>query len=473
MQQGPVPSRTTPEESFAPAPIAEPLFGDSKGGRAGNPLDLLHHARISLKNIALSLANPVLETNVGAPCLWSGVSRLRPQFRFPDISSDADELAVRFGQSVSRATGGAETVVVLLSGGLDSLATLVETAQQCREDGRRLVPVVFNWVDDTGVAAAPVALRQAKAISGCPPPTVLHPADGHGIDLDWSPTGPRREAHAEMWQRLYALVSNLPNPVVVTGEGGDEALAAWNFATRSLIETRRVGQLRRYLGGFIRYGTVVDTVGEAVSTVEEVLPRTLSFRLYMACSWPGVLAPAPGDVLMSRFRDEAVRAHQEWLARRFVTFCEEGQSWAKANFFDQVYPYVYDAHSVAAPVAFRSPFCDEAFLAYCAGLAPAVRFDGRSRHPYHWYKALQLRLIPAELRALAPAYKMLYAKEIDAEIRRDRPQGTWLLEELGLLRTTDEDRLARAHPFLPLVARNLELWLRGALSRGYDVIADA
>ena len=463
---------STDKKLIPSADICRPIFTDAFGQRAYDPLILTCNPTISLHDIARSLSNPVLETNVGAPCLWEGVSRVRAPFRFAETSSSIQELPAHFSESIARAIGDAETVVLLLSGGLDSFATLVEVSQQCKSQGRRLLPVVFDWVDDTGTATAPIAARQAAAVTGCPEPIVLTEQDTKDTVPDWSPNGPSRDAHTGMWRQFYDFVSDLPNPVVLTGEGGDEVMAAWNFATRNFIASRKLGQLSRYLFAFGRYGNLVELFGEALSIAEPLMSRPISFRFYLSIAWPKVLNPIPGDVLGAKFHDVAMETHRAWLMNRLAVFRHEKQKWADASYYDEVFPYVYDAHSIAAPIRFRSAFCDSQFIRYCSRLPPAVRFDSRGKYPYHWYKALQLQLIPKHLHSLAPTYKMLYANAIDQEIRRNRPTGKWFLEELGLLRTTEPEQLARAHPFLPVVARNIEYWLRGAVQRGYRIGCD-
>lgn len=455
------------------ADTAEPVFVNASGMRAADPLEVTERPVVSLAKLARSLANPVLESNVGAPCLWQGVERLRPAFQFSDGEvASVGELRDQFAKAVSRSISDAETVVVLVSGGLDSLAVWVEVARQCRATGRRLVPVVFDMVDDSGHSALPVARRQAAVIGGSLP-LVLAPHEEGDTDPEWSPRGPRSECHTGMWNRLYRLCERLPGSVVVTGEGGDEALAAWNFGTRSLLDARRCPDLRRYLAAFLRHETVVEAVAEVTSLGERALPRRTSFRLYMAMAWPDVLNPIPGDIIRAPVRDAVAEAHETWLRERFDVFCEQRQSWVEAMYYDQVYPFVYDAHPLDGPVPFRSPYCDPGFLHFAGGLPWQVRFDARTARPYHWYKALQLWLIPKPVVPHVPTYKMRYESEIDRHLRQVGHHGSLMLHELGVLRYTDFVRLESAHGFLPLAVRNAEMWLRGAVERGYAVSNDA
>lgn len=417
------------------------------------------------------LANPVLDSNVGSPCPWEGVSRMRPIFNFAWVGrSEVDLLRERFAASVARCLGTAETVVVLFSGGLDSLALLVEVAHQCAADGRRLVPVVCDVVDDTGRSVVDVVHRQAKAIPECLPVVVLPAYEPGESEPAWSAVGPRSECHIGFVHRVYELAQSFPAPVVLDGEGGDEALSAWNYGARDLITARHRRDLLRYMGAFVRHQTLVEVLGEGVALTDRWLPARRSFRWYMALTWPAMLRIDPGGAVGSRFQEAVKHEHRRWLGQRFDVFQGQRQSWEQAMFFDQVYPYAYDAHPVDAPVPHLSPYLDHEFLAFCVGLPWHYRFDSRFAAPYWWYKALQLRLIPESLHAVAAGYKMRYSKECRRHLQRTAPQAPLELQRLGVLQLKSQQELAAAHGFLPLVVRNAEMWLRGALERGFPVV---
>lgn len=450
--------------------LKSPLYRSASGAVGADPLALTDAVQVSRAKLARFLVNPVLEMNVGAPCPWESVERLRPILDFSTVEgSDPSLLGEEFAGAVTRAIGSAETVVVLYSGGLDSFAVMVEVARQCTATGRRVVPVVWDLVDQTGRDAAAAASAQLAALPECPRPTVI-PVQWRDLpEPEWSPLGPRDDCHGRLRRRTEEFAAALPDPVIVTGSGGDEVFAAWNFGTRSLLAGQRFRDLARYWGAFVRHETLMEVVGELASLGHRWWGRARSFQAYLAFGWRQMLSVDPGEVVHPELAAAVEAAHERWLRQRFEIYCAQQQDWAQAMFFDQVYPFAYDHAPLDSLVPERSPYVDVRLLRYAAGLPWRERFDATARSPYHWYKALQRRLIPSGLHRLVPTYKSHYGREYERYLDELAPSEPLALRESGVLGAVRYDGLRLRHGYLPLVTRNVELWLRGALARGYMV----
>lgn len=472
------PARAVPARRTAPAPAANgsdspvhprALFAGASGSVGDDPL-ALGAARISRGKLACALANPALESNVGAPCPWAGIERSRPApLLQPPGSSDPGELHERFAAAVARALGDAHSVVLLYSGGLDSFALAVEAQRQCRRDGRRLTALVWDMPDQAGTRTLALARAQIEAVFDDPRPVVLDTALRGLPEPAWSARGPSTEWNAPLRLASEQYAAGLPDPVILSGQGGDEVFGAWNFATASLLAAGRLRSLRRYLGAFLRHETVTELLAEAASTGQRLAPRGAALRAYLAFAQPGLLPVDPTGIIAERAYPAVEAFHRAWRAERERVFRDGRQDWAQAMFFDQVHPFAHDAVPLDGLVPERAPFTDPELVAWASGVAWAERFDPAPADPYHWYKALQLRLIPAHLHALAPRYKARYHAVLAAELRKNPPREPLALAEHEVIRPVTYRELHARHGFLPLAVRNAEAWLRGALDRGHTL----
>lgn len=450
--------------------IDRPLFRSTADRFGGSPEAVAGKLLVSRGKLAQYLANPVLEANVGGPCPWLSVDRVRPQIELAAPgTSDPDDVGARFREAVTRAMGDEPTCALFYSGGLDSFVLAIEAAALCRAQGRKLVPIIWNMADQTGASTASIALPQLKAIGEWLEPIVLDAGLTGLPEAEWDSCGPRTDWNGPLRRYTEEIAANRGAAVILSGEGGDEVFSAWNFATRSLLGAHRPRDLGQYLAAFARHESVFEVVGEFLSLCAPLVSSRRSFRGYLAFGRSKELVPDPAQVVHPSLASAIEDAHALWLLDRFNVFAQNRQDWSRAEYYDEVYPYAYDVYPPNATVAERSPYLDAEMISWSAGLPAASRFDSRAAEPYHWYKALQIRLIPERLRHLMPRYKAHYGGAYRRFIEAEAPRGPLALHEYGIMRSIAFDQLKYRHSYLPLMARNLELWFRGALDRGYGV----
>lgn len=451
--------------------LSEPLYTRTEDGALDrDPMRLLTPPRrFSLERLALLLDGLPFEAEFPPECPWEGVVRHRPPLDLSPLgSSDASALGEEFAAAVSRCLGDAESAVVLLSGGMDSWAVFVHAWRQAQREGRRLSAVVWNLRDQFGKATAALVHRQLRALDISCDLHVL-PAEWQALpEPAWSPLGPRHDYYTRLHQATVDHAASIGAGVLLSGQGGDEVLGAWNHLSASLVRGRRWHDLRRYLAAFGRGDSLVEVAGEAAAVAARRLPAHLSFQLYVATALREVINSGRPSVLTDVYRESVGDWTQRWLADRFTSFQEAGGDWTTASLRDSIFPWAYDAHPLGAPIRQRSPFVDEPFVRYAFGLPPASRFRAEGPYPYQWYKALHLRLLPAELRPLLPGYKQSYSDAFRRYVFDVLPEGPLLIGELGLIRPMDRLDLERIHPRLPIVVRNVERWVAGALEAGAE-----
>ncbi|MFI9559220.1 asparagine synthase-related protein [Nonomuraea endophytica] len=454
--------------------LSEPLYLRPEDGALDrDPLRLVTSAkRFSLEPLALLLDGLPFEAEFPPESPWEGVVRHRPPLDLPPLGSTDDAaLGEEFAAAVSRCLGDAEAAVVLLSGGMDSWAVFSHAWKQTQREGRRLSAVVWNLRDQFGKATASLVHRQLQAVGISCDLHVL-PAEWHALpEPRWSPLGPRHDYYTRLHQATVDHAADIGASVLLSGQGGDEVLGAWNHLSASLARGRRWRDLRSYLTSFSQADSLVEVAGEAAALAARRLPSHLSFQLYVATALRDVVNSGRPSVLTDAYRESVKGWTEGWLADRFESFGEAGGDWTTASLRDSIFPWAYDAHPLGAPIRQRSPFVDERFVRYAFGLPPATRFRAEGPYPYQWYKALHLRLLPAALRPMLPGYKQSYSDAFRRYVLDVLPEGPPLIEELGLIQPMDRLDLERVHPRLPIVVRNVDRWVAGALEAGAEPVS--
>lgn len=332
--------------------LSEPLYSRTEDGALdGDPLRLAAPAkRFSLERLALLLDGLPFEAEFPPECPWEGVVRHRPPLDLPPLgTSDESALREEFAAAVSRSLGDAESAVVLLSGGMDSWAVFVQAWEQTRREGRRLGAVVWNLRDQFGKATASLVHRQLRAVGISCDLHVL-PAEWRALpEPRWSPLGPRHDYYTRLHQATVDHAHDIGATVVLSGQGGDEVLGAWNHLSASLARGRRWRDLRHYLAAFGRGDSVVEVAGEAAALAARRLPPQTSFQLYVATALRDVVNSGRPSVLTDVYRDSVAGWVEDWLAARFASFQEAGCDWATASLRDSIFPWAYDAHPLGAP----------------------------------------------------------------------------------------------------------------------------
>lgn len=454
-----------------PSQAQRPLFVHGPTGRTGHdPVDLIDgRLRFSLAKLARNLDNPFLEAEFPPPCPWLDVSRVdSPVPPVPADSSSVSDLRDAFQTAIRGCVGDADVVAVMYSGGLDSTSVLVQAAEICKADGRRLLALVWNLDDQFGVPTGQLAHRQLKAMQVDCELHVL-PVDWRSLpEPEWSPGGIRLDYYTRLHRAMVDRAVEAGAEVLLTGVGGDEVLAAWQFMTPQLAAARRWRELRGYQAGMLKGGSATEVLGELGALAARRLSPERSFDLYSGIAYGSFLQPLPVPVLRPDYRgivrEEAVR----WRRDRLELFVDRGQTWADASLWDSVYPLAYAAHPTGVPIYEASPFLEPGFIEFALGLPLVDRFHYSDAPPYHWYKPLHFGLLPTAYRAVAPQYKQSYS-HIFREYQLDViPDGELESVRLGLVEPRDKRDLDRIHTRLPAALRNVEVWIRGALAYGAE-----
>ena len=454
-----------------PARAQSPVFvSDGTGRTAADPLALVEgRPRFALATLARNLDNPFLSAEFPPDCPWAGVSRVdSPVTPPPAGSSSVDDLTDAFRAAVRACIGDAAVVAVMWSGGLDSTGVLAHAAAICKEDGRRLLALVWNLDDQFGMPTGQLAHRQLRAMD-IPCELRVLPVDWRDLpEPEWSPLGIRLDYYTRLHRLMVDRAAEAGAEVLLTGVGGDEVLAAWQFMTPQLIAARRWRELRGYEAGMVRGGSPAEVLGEAAALAALRMRPERSFDLYSGFAYAEFLRPLTAPVLTPAYQEVVHEAAVEWRRRRMELFVTAGQSWADASLWDSIYPLAYAAHPVGVPLYEASPFLEPDFIAYALGLPLVDRFHHSDAPPYHWYKPLHFRLLPPEYPSVAPRYKQSYS-HIFREYQLDvLPDGELESVRLGLVEPRDKRDLDRVHSRLPAALRNVEVWIRGALAHGAE-----
>jgi len=444
------------------------FVSDATGEVDHDPLALAgDNPRFALDKLAVMLDNPFLEAEFPPPCPWQGVSRLeQPTTGGSADSSSEDDLRAAFSDAVRACIGDSDVVAVMYSGGLDSTAVLATAAKICADDGRRLLAMVWNLDDQFGVPTGQLAHRQLRAM-GLTCELRILPVEWHSLpEPDWSPTGVRIDYYTRLHRGMIEAVMAEGGDVLLTGVGGDEVLAGWQFMSPDLIKARRWRDLAAYEWGFFKADTAVELVAETISGLAPRLSAERSFDLYSAFAYGPQFRPLPQSLITERFRPVVEEAARDWRRRRYDVFVDRRQTWSQASLWDSVYPLAYAAHPTGSPVYEASPFLEPAFIDFALGLPLVSRFRRLESPPYHWYKPLHRQLLPDTYWGVAPKYKQSYShifREYQLDMLADEPL---VSVELGLVKPVDMRDLDRIHARLPSALRNVEQWIRGALAQG-------
>ena len=454
------------------ATLLETIAWEAADGRVEPDLEsvLPERPTISLPNLALLLANPSLELSYIPKSLWIDARMRRTIADWPVIHGGGlDELSARFHVAVGRAMGRSDPVAVAVSGGLDSMAVLWHADALCRKEGRRLIAVVADLVDDRGVSSADVVRRLVSALQISCDLDALPELGVSATAPPWSPVGPRFDAMPETCRQMSDRAAARGASVVLTGRGSDELLMCSRFTGLDLARRRRYRDLGRYVSDMTRFDGAKGCVGELVGLASPRLSPPTSFALLYAFMWPNAHDPDPGGILTADLREAAAEYQREWFAEQRATLEAHGFDWSKVGARCAVYPR--DHIPPAGDLPWTSPFLDSDFTAYAHGLALADRYGRTPKHPYHRLKAPVLALFPASLRDSLPTVKQTFARACARYSERFLGEPPRRCLELGLVSERWQAAL-EADDRLPPVVHMVETWLAEALLRGAGVSRD-
>ncbi|MBL1086871.1 hypothetical protein JK359_33740, partial [Streptomyces actinomycinicus] len=334
--------------------------------------------------MGLLLAPPALTGEFCPVSLWRGVERL-PVRPVAPAALPPGGLRAAFAASVGELTEGVATIGVAVSGGLDSLATLVHACQVA--DGRRVIAFTIDMTDDDGRSSVAVVrtLLRSLALEHVRL-EVISPE--HRTAAPWSALGPRRDALPELNAAVAARAAELGVGVLLSGDGADELLGVPRYATGAIARRHGVRAAARYAADVARSGPGV--MGEVLATGSSLLRPVRRAGAYWAVNWPEWADPQATAVLAEPYRARAMAWARAWVADRITQHAEAGRSWAQADAHDAFYPH--DLLPAAGEVQEASPYLTQTFLSAAWALPLADRYGPHLPTAYWRCKAQVISL---------------------------------------------------------------------------------
>jgi hypothetical protein len=385
-------------------------------GRTGhNPLELAElPLRFSLSKLALALSSPALTGEFLPDCPWVGVSRIHIALPWPQIDervSHVEDIEKQFRQSISDEIGPASVVAVALSGGLDSLAVLYYASQQCQVEGRRLIAVTADLVDDAGNSSAAVVRQLIDQLGFCCELRVVEWNEREAKTLPkpaWHPDGPLAHAMPGLCKALRDRASEAGAHVMLSGSGADELLGAVRFLLPRFVQKRRWRDATTYLRDIAAGGGMRRVSIEGLAALSAQLPARLSMQLYWAANWPELCRMNAPAIVADAFSQHVEQWTTDWVRSVLRYHCNHHEGkWATADAWDALFPI--DLLAPTGSLIDRYPFMNPTFARYVMGLPLEERYSADLHTPYHRRKALVLRLFPSSLHAVLPRSKQIFS----------------------------------------------------------------
>ncbi|MER7112305.1 asparagine synthase-related protein [Streptomyces sp. NPDC000229] len=367
-----------------------------------------------------------------------------------------------FAESVRSLTAEADTIGVALSGGLDSLATLLHVCEIAED--RRVVAFTGDHRDDRGRSCVPVVqcLLSDLGLEDRVRLVVIDPAR-HRAEPVWSPVGPRLDSLPEVNAALSEVADGLGVGVLLSGVGSDELLGVPRYATAEIAARYGLRAAWRYLRDV--GGSGPGAAGETAAILARCAPAGVSARAYWAVNWPEWTAPVPSPALAEPYRSHATAWGRAWVERRIKQHAARGRSWAQADAFDAFWPH--EVIGPAGPVPEASPFLTEGFLSAALAVPVAARYRPDAPTAYWRCKWLVLSLMPRHALPVLPRRKSYFTAALAGEAAGLDPGAPLLAVECGLI---DRTALAREKDTAFLLALSaVEQWLLGAHERGATI----
>jgi asparagine synthase (glutamine-hydrolysing) len=435
------------------------MFITAEGLAADSAEELLpSRPVISASKAALMLSAPAIEFEYLPRPLWSRIEFVRAGLPVPLAEATSAGVLRQFRAAVSRGVGDVAAVGVSFSGGLDSLAVLWHADRVCRAAKRRLIATVIDLKDDDGSSAAISARRLIRDMKIQAELIVIDPRMVSGRSAKWSADGPSFMSTPDLVAAASDAAQEAGAEVLLDGVGGDEVLQFAGFGLSNFLGCARMMPAIRYTADVIKFDRQAGAIGELAGLAARLLPARLSFSLYHAFHWTSLLDEHASAIVAEQFRPVVDAYVEDWLRERIRQFIQHGKSWSRMAAIDCLVPF--EPMRAAGDLPARSPFLEEYFVRYVAGLPLSTRYDHRAQFPYHRWKALTVSLFPAEVQRALPRYKQLYRRAL-SQYRTMRPQVERLSEQFGIVGPgqASEPRAQRS-------VRALDDWLAGALDRG-------
>ncbi len=419
---------------------------------------------VSANQLALWLSWPAILGEFGpSPLLGDPPGQPSASSR-PDDTRPVADLRGPFSESVLCGMGDHERIGISVSGGLDSLAVLIEAARIADMDGRRIIAVMAEMTDDAGNSNVPV-VRRLLAASGLRNIGLHITATGESPagEPDWHLEGPNLDALPSVNRSLLEKAEDNGATVVMGGNGADELLGTVRYMFGALTAARDWRAVRSYWS---------DTIGEdrqalpaeSLALATRLLPRAWRSHLYFATEWPELSVLKTPEIVSAAHREHVASWSAQWISEALKQHTTRHQSWAQMAAWDAVFPL----HVLPGPgpVPLRHPFLTPSFVDAAQRFPLARRYDPTLPHPYWRQKAAVFSLIPTAMRGILPTAKQTFRNDLAYRFLAGKSDAANLIacdvvDEKAWLATRDASLVNRVNA--------LEAWTREAVRRGYSI----
>jgi hypothetical protein len=426
--------------------LIHPLYRGQDGMRRLDPwIAAGPHPSIDLTALAISLSWPALIGEWQPLAVWKDVEAI---WEIPEANGDG-VLAGAFDAAILELCDDADSLAVLFSGGLDSLAVLLRTAKLY--PNRRLIAVTADMVDDQGLAALPIAARLIHDL-GIACELIAVDMDGNEVPA-WSAHGPHNAALPYVHAAAARAAEKGGAQVLLSGDGADGLWSAQRFLLAGMVRHRGLSAGWRYLMD----SAVLD---EAFGFFLRGLPPRWRTLCYWATAWPEMFAPPPLHILREPYRTAALDWADGYLRHLLHGQSCDDLSWASLDAHHAWWPTPFMAP--ASGLIEGSPFLDHAVAARVLSIPPWQRYDPGYPLSYWRKKGLVVGLFPAAVRTKLPRRKQYYRGALPRVMRRFKAAPiaveARLFDARAIERETNRLILSRAAA--------IEAWLEGALAAG-------
>lgn len=419
---------------------------------------------VSLRRLALWLAPPAVYGEFGPARPWRGaeIVSLWPEAPWSEPSPGGPErLGEAFEAAIRELVEGHDVYAVSVSGGLDSLAVLVQLCQISEGTGRRVVAVCAEMTDDRGLSNVSVLERLLRDLRLNCELLVVRRHESPDAAPTWSPDGPRLDALPEMNRLVCERAAAAGATLVLHGSGADELVGATRFLLRRFLRAGDWASLWQYCGDTV-FRSPGAALRESVALVAPWLPGRPRALAYLAAECPHLATASAPRLIGVRYRDIVQRWTDRWIEGLASQHRDCHPDWAAMAAWDSM----AGGRPVPTPgpIGWASPFETSRVRGTARAIALHDRYDGRAKFAYWRAKRLIVELFPESERHTLPRYKQTFATELSGV---ERPRVAPICTRYGLV---DQDELAREKDSL-LLARvaAVEEWLSRAERMSYDI----
>lgn len=349
-------------------------------------------------------------------------------------------------------------IAIQFSGGLDSLAVLLQVRQTIPDDGILLFHA--GLTDDCGVASEMIASRILKSIDFKGHFETVPLKAEHADSGTWSAYGPKMTTFPGMHEAISRLAAERGADILLNGDGADELVSTHNFATLHILRRSGLRSGWRYF----RDAGMSDAgyARELAAIVSGLLPAEYRLKLYLASNWAGLLDNELASRLLgATYRDSALHWAEQWAQDLLHGHIEKGLTWMSAERLDAWWPQPYIPPASSLEEA--SPFLDTTFISNMRAVPTHELYRPSERTQYHRVKGIITGLIRQHENIWLPPNKQLFSKMV-SEFYNDHDFSPHVIHQVGLLER--DNGLIEQDTKFKMTVRAVENWLRGAIERG-------